>query len=389
MNNLNALFVLMKREFRRLASRHIYWFIMVLAPAFCFIFFADLLKQGLPTKLPIAVVDEDNTAMSRQLVRSLDAIAQTQVILRTASFAEAREAMQKSEIYGIFYIPKDFRQKVSTGKEPVLSFYTNDTYILPGSLVYKDMRLQAALANGAVQQTILLAKGQGGPQLQAQLSPITVETNPLNNPWISYAIYLASILMPAFVFMFAMFTTTYSISQETKEKTAAEWLRLGNHSIVLSLMGKLIPQTLIFVVTGLLYLSILYGFLHFPLNSGFFPMFLAMTLMVLAAQGFAIFVTGIARRNRIALSFCGLWGVLSFSISGFTYPVPAMPQLVQIASNLFPMRHYYLLYVDQALNGISMLYSWKPYIALVMFIMLPLFILPKLKLDLLENRYLP
>lgn len=389
MNNLSALFVLMKREFRRLASRRIYWFIMVLAPAFCFIFFADLLKQGLPTKLPIAVVDEDNTAMSRQLVRSLDAIAQTQVILRTASFAEAREAMQKSEIYGIFYIPKDFRQKVSTGKEPVLSFYTNDTYILPGSLVYKDMRLQAALANGAVQQTILLAKGQGGSQLQAKLSPITVETNPLNNPWISYAIYLASILMPAFVFMFAMFTTTYSISQETKEKTAAEWLRLGNHSIVLSLMGKLIPQTLIFVVTGLLYLSILYGFLHFPLNSGFFPMFLAMTLMVLAAQGFAVFVTGIARRNRIALSFCGLWGVLSFSISGFTYPVPAMPQLVQVASNLFPMRHYYLLYVDQALNGISMLYSWKPYIALVMFIMLPLFILPKLKLDLLENRYLP
>lgn len=389
MNNLNTLFVLMKREFRRLASRRIYWFIMVLAPAFCFIFFADLLKQGLPTKLPIAVVDEDNTAMSRQLTRSLDAIAQTQVVMRTASFAEAREAMQRSEIYGIFYIPKDFRQKVSTGKEPVISFYTNDTYILPGSLVYKDMRLQAALANGAVQQTILLAKGEGGPQLQAKLSPVTVDTNPLNNPWISYAIYLASILMPAFVFMFAMFTTTYSISQETKEKTAAEWLRLGNNSIVLSLMGKLIPQTLIFVVTGLLYLSILYGYLHFPLNSGFFPMFLAMFLMVLAAQGFAIFVTGIARRNRIALSCCGLWGVLSFSISGFTYPVPAMPQLVQIASNLFPMRHYYLLYVDQALNGISMLYSWKPYLALVMFVLLPLFILPKLKLDLLENRYLP
>lgn len=389
MNNLNTLFVLMKREFRRLASQRIYWFIMVLAPAFCFIFFADLLKQGLPTKLPIAVVDEDNTAMSRQLTRSLDAIAQTQVVMRTASFAEAREAMQRSEIYGIFYIPKDFRQKVSTGKEPVISFYTNDTYILPGSLVYKDMRLQAALANGAVQQTLLLAKGEGGPQLQAKLSPITVDTNPLNNPWISYAIYLASILMPAFVFMFAMFTTTYSISQETKEKTAAEWLRLGNNSIVLALMGKLIPQTLIFVVTGLLYLSILYGYLHFPLNSGFFPMFLAMTLMVLAAQGFAIFVTGIARRNRIALSCCGLWGVLSFSISGFTYPVPAMPQLVQIASNLFPMRHYYLLYVDQALNGISMLYSWKPYLALVMFVLLPLFILPKLKLDLLENRYLP
>ena len=132
MNYVNTLWVLIKREFRRLASRRMYWFVMILAPAFCFLFFADLLKQGLPTKLPIAVVDEDNTSMSRQLVRSLDAIAQDEVVLRTASFKEAREAMQKSEIYGIFHIPADFRQEVSGGKRPVISFYTNDTYLLPG-----------------------------------------------------------------------------------------------------------------------------------------------------------------------------------------------------------------------------------------------------------------
>ena len=98
MSTLGLLSALMKREFRRLASRRIYWFILILAPAFCFIFFADLLKQGLPMKLPIAVVDEDNTSLSRQLVRSLDAMAQTEVVMRTASFKEAREAMQTSRI---------------------------------------------------------------------------------------------------------------------------------------------------------------------------------------------------------------------------------------------------------------------------------------------------
>lgn len=388
MKVINLLWVLMKREFRNLASRRIYWFIMILAPAFCFIFFADLLKQGLPMKLPVAVVDEDNTTLSRQLVRSLDAIPQTEIVLRTASFAEARKAMQRAEVYGIFLIPADFRRDVSTGKQPVLSFYTNDTYLLPGSLAYKDMRLQAVLANGAVQQTLLLAQGKGGPQLQAKLMPITVDTNPLNNPWISYAIYLASVLMPAFVFMFTMFTATYSISQETKEKTASDWFQLAKGSVVLALLGKLLPQALIFLSMGLLYLSILYGYMHFPLNSGFFPMFLAMALLVLSAQGFAVFVTGIARRNRIALSVCALWGVLSFSISGFTFPATSMPQLIQIACNLFPIRHYYLLYVDQALNGIPMAYSWHPYFALSLFLFLPLLTLPKLKLDLKENRYL-
>ena len=389
MGVLGMLSVLMKREFRRLASHRFYWFMMVFAPVFCFLFFADLLKQGLPMKLPIAVVDEDNTALSRQLYLSLEAKPQTDVILRTASFTEAREAMQKGEIYGIFHIPADFRQKVTTGREPVISFYTNETYLLPSSLAYKDMRLQAVLANGAVQQALLLAKGENGPQLQAKLMPVTVDIHPLNNPWISYAIYLASVLMPAFVFMFVMFTTSYSISQETKEKIADQWLQLANGSIVVALLGKLLPQTLIFWVTGLLYLSILYGYMHFPLNSGFVPMFLAMALLVLSAQGFAFFVTGLARRNRIALSICALWGVLSFSISGFTFPATSMPQLIQIVCNLFPIRHYYLLYVDQALNGIPIGYSWQPYLALILFVFLPLLTLPKLKLDLKENRYLP
>lgn len=388
MGTLSLIWTLMKREFRRLASRRIYGFMMILAPAFGFLFFTDLLKPGLPMKLPIAVVDEDYTSLSRQLTRSLDAIAQTEVVLRTADFQAARKAMQRGEIYGIFHIPADFRQEVSFGKQPELTFYTNETYLLPSSLVYKSMRLQAALANGAVQQTILLAKGEGGPQLTAKLSPITVDTNPLNNPWISYAIYLASILMPAFVFMFAMFTAAYSISQEMKEKTATEWLQSSEHSIIVALLGKLLPQTLIFMVTGLFYLSILYAYWHFPLNSGFFPMFFAMCLLVLAAQGFGIFATGLMRKTRIAFSACALWGVLSFAVSGFTFPVPAMPPLIRLFSNLFPLRHYYLLYVDQALNGIPVIYSWKPYLALLLFGLLPLLVLPRLKRNLQENRYL-
>ena len=389
MNSINELPALMKREFRRLAERKIYWFMMLLAPAFCFVFFADLLKQGLPEKLPIAVVDEDNTALSRQLSRSLDAIAQTEVVARTADFAEARKAMQRGEIYGIFHIPRDFRQEVSAAGQPVISFYTNDTYLLPASLVYKDMRLQAVLANGAVQQTLLLATGQGGPQLQAKLMPVSVDTHPLNNPWISYAIYLASVLMPAFVFMFAMFTAAYGIGQELKERTADEWLRLANGSVSVALLGKLLPQAVIFFVTGLLYLSVLYGYMAFPLNSGFFPMFLAMVLLVLAAQGFAVFMTGLTRRNRLALSACALWGVLSFSVSGFTFPATSMPPLIQVLCHLFPVRHYYLLYVDQALNGVPLCFSWQPYVMLAVFAVLPVLVLPRLKTDLSENRYLP
>ncbi len=379
MNFISPIPVLAKREIYRLASRRIYWFTMILAPVLCFLFFTDLLKEGLPTRLPVALVDEDHTTASRALGRSLNAFAQTEVVMRTGNFVEARKAMQRGEVYGIFHLPANFRRDASTGKEPVISFYTNDTYLLAGSLVYKDMRLQAALANGSVQQTFLLANGADPVTLPAKLMPIIVETNPLNNPWLSYAIYLGNILLPAFLCMFVMFTTAFSINDEIKSGSAREWLQAGNHSMVLSLLGKFLPHTIIFSITGFLCLSILYGYSHFPLNSGLFPILMAIILLVVSSQAFSIFVSGIARRGRIALSICGIWGVLSFSVCGFTFPVRSMPELVQIASHLFQMRHYFLIYVDQALNGISMAYSWQPYLSLFLFAFLPLFILPWLK----------
>ena len=385
---VSSLWALMKREVRILASRRIYWFILIFAPLFSFLFFMDILKEGLPADLPVAVVDRDNSTTSRALARSLNTFAQSEVKIRTADFGEAREAMQRNEVYGIFYIPENFAREAAAGKEPLISFYTNDSYLLAGSLLYKDMRMQAGLANGSVQQTLLLAQGTDASLLPAKLSPIALDVHPLNNPWLSYNIYLSNLLLPAFLCMFVMFMTCFSISDEIKRKSSREWLQMGNNSIILSLLGKLLPQTLIFAVLGALMMSVLYFYQSFPLNNGFFPLFLAMIMVILASQAIALFATGCTRRSRISLSVCALWGVISFSICGFTYPVDAMPVLARVASYLFPLRHYYLIYVDQALNGIPIIYSWVNYAFLAAFFVLPLFILPKLKLDMLKFTYL-
>ena len=387
--DIRAIGSLMKREMGILAGDRMYWFMMLVAPVFCFLFFMDLLDEGLPSRLPVAVVDRDNTTTSRSLVRSLNSFAQVEVAMRTADFREAREALQKGEVYGIFYIPPHFRRDASTGEEPTLSFYTNDTYFLAASLLYKDMRLLGSLASGSVRQTLLLAKGEGGPTLTAKLMPIALDTHPLGNPWLSYSIYLANFLLPAFLCMFVMLTTAYSFIQELKRRTAGGWLSEGNGSVIVALTGKYLAQGLVFVVMGTLCLSLLYGYGRFPMNSGFFPMFLAMVLMVAASQGFALFVSGLVSRGRIILSACALWCVLSFSICGFTYPVRSMPWLAEWASNLFLMRHYFLIYIDQALNGIGMAYSWQNYAALLVFALLPLMVLRRLRKNLEGNRYLP
>ena len=81
--------------------------------------------------------------------------------------------------------------------------------------------------------------------------------------------------------------------------------------------------------------------------------------------------------------------VLSFSMCGLSFPAMAMHPVLQGLANLFPLRHYFLIYVDQALNGYPMIYSWINYVALLIFMMLPFFVVHRLKEALIYYKYVP
>ena len=379
----------MKRECRRLVSRPLYLFSMVGAPLFCYIFFTTLMGSGLPQDMPVGIVDQDQTSTTRQLVRTLDAFQQSKVVAHYSAFNEAREAMQRREIYGFYYIPEGTTAEAQAQRRPTVSFYTNNTLLIAGSLLFKDMKTMSELASGAVVQATLLAKGATDDQAMAYLQPIIIDTHPLQNPWLNYSVYLNNTFAPGVLMLLIFMVTVFSIGVEIKERTARQWLRMGHNSIWISLAGKLLPHTAIFFLMGILYNVYLYGFLHFPCNSGIGPMLLATLCLVLASQGMGILMIGILPTLRLGLSFASLWGVLSFSMCGLSFPLMGMHPTLQALANLFPLRHYFLIYVDQALNGYPMIYSWTNYVALLLFMLLPFLVAPRLKGALIYYKYIP
>lgn len=384
-----ALWQVMKREVRRLVARPLYLFCMVLAPLFCYVFFTTLMADGLPTQLPAGVVDADQSATSRRIGHTLASMAQTDVVAHYTTLSEARMAMQEGEIYGFFYLPKGFSQAAQSKQQPIISFYTNNAYLIAGSLLFRDMKTTGELGSGAATRSVLLARGATEAQAINFVRPIVIDARALNNPWVNYSVYLCNTILPGILMLLIFMVTVFAIGTEIKEGSNHEWLRLSGKSMVVALLGKFIPHTLVFSLMAVLYNSFLYGYLHFPLNSGPFPMLLASLLLVLASQSVGILMFGIFPTLRLGLSLASLWGVISFSISGFSFPVMAMPAVMQGLSWLFPLRHYFLIYVDQALNGYAMHYSWVNYLALLLFMLLPLLVLRRLKGVLIYHSYKP
>lgn len=378
-----------RRELRRLTTQPIYLFCMVGAPLICFIFFLSLMGKGLPTDLPLAVVDEDNSATSRSLIRQLDAFEQSRVALLTASFEEARQAMQRGEVYAIIRVPARFSVEATTGKQPMLSFYTNGSYLIAASLLYRDLRTISVLAGGAVGLQTGLAKGYTEAQIMGQLQPIVIDTHPLGNPWLNYSVYLNNTILPGVLQLMVFLVTIFSLGTEIKYGTAKEWLAEGGQSMTVCLLGKLLPQTAIFTLVGFLLLALLYGFHSFPLLCGWGPMLAAIFLLVVASQSVGVLMFGAMPTLRLGLSAACLFGMISFSIVGFSFPVHAMHPTLQALARLFPLRHYFLIYVDQALNGRALIYTWSEYAWLLGFLVLPFLIGKNLKAALMDFEYIP
>lgn len=378
-----------KREVLRIAVRPLYLFCMIIAPVFCYLFFTTLMANGLPTDLPAGVVDLDNTSTTRNIIRNLDAFQQTHIVAHYPSVMEARKAIQRGEIYSFYYIPEGTTEATLASRQPKVSFYVNYSYLIAGSLLYKDQRTISELAAGAVGRATLYAKGATEDQAMAFLQPIVIDTHALNNPWLNYSVYLCNTLFPGILMLLIFLTTIYTLGEEVKNGTGRELMHLADNSITKVLIGKLLPHTLVFFVIAVFYNVYLYGYLHYPCHSGIFPMLLAGLLLVLSSQAFGVFLFGLFGSFRLALSAASLWGVISFSISGFTFPVMAMHPTLQALCVLFPLRHYYLLYVNFALNGYPPIYAWQAVAALLVFLLLPFLILKKLRTILLQYVYVP
>lgn len=384
------LMAIFRRELGVFSRRPIFLFCMIVMPVACVVFFTSLMRAGLPTDLPMGLVDEDRTQITRILARTMEAFEASEFTGRYDSFTEARQAMQRGEIYGFFRIPKGTTEQAMASKQPRVSFYTDEAYFVPGTLLMKDMMTASEILSLALTRKTLYAKGYDEDAAMAAIRPIVTEAHPLNNPTLDYSVYLSNIVLPGILILLIMLSTTYTIGLEWKLRTQRKWFRMADCSVTTALVGKLLPQTVLYSLMIVFYDVYLYRFMGFPCNCGIAAMMGIGILTVLASQAFGVFLFGIfCGQMRLAMCLSSLWGILSFSLAGFTYPTTAMTPVPEHMAALFPLRHYYLLYVNQALNGYPIAYAWPSVVALLLFIMLPLAVNGRYRAAFLKYHYKP
>lgn len=366
-----------------------YLFCMVIFPIVVIFFFTSILNEGQPTEMPVGVVDEDNTATSREMIRNLDAFQTSHVVAHYPNMNEARDAIQRNEIYAFLLIPKGTTDKLVSSEQPKISFYYSSVALLAGSTLFRDLKTISTLGSAGAGAAKLSALGKTPDEIKTFLQPIAVDLHMVGNPWANYNIYLSTAMVPGVLMLFIFLITPYSIGTELKFKRSKEWLDMAGGNIHVAILGKILPQFLTFLCIFYGYEFYIYYVLNFPHPGGVIPILLLGLLSVTACEGFGVFIFGLMPSLRMAMSVCSLWGVLSFSTSGATYPVFSMNPMIEAMAQLFPLRHYYMVYQIGIFNGYS-LYNCAINIgALVIFTLLPVLSINHIKTAMLKYTYIP
>ncbi len=375
------------RELKQMFSRPVYIFGTVGTIVFCCIFFSTLMYQGLPMKVPVGIVDNDHSSLSRRFVREFNANPGITVYKQYNSHREARMEMQEGKIFGFVEVPENMYSDILSNRRPNIAVYVTESFMVPGTLAYKSFLQLSNLASGAIQREFLRARGKSEHEIMGLIQPIVVDSHYVENPWSNYGVYLIDVILPGILQLVIILMTVFAIGYELKMKTTRKWIVAAGLSFPAAFTGKLLPYTILYLALGFGLEIFMYKVLNYPLSAPLYLMMINMFLMVIASEAVGVFMIGLFPVLRDGLSFASIYSILSLSIAGMTFPLENMWPPFSALGQLFPLRHYFLIYVHSGLYGGGFETCWIHYVVLLLFLFLPVLVLKRLSKAMVYQNY--
>ncbi len=312
--------------------------------------------------VPLAVFDQDRSAASRRLLDAYRAADYFQLAYEVGSEEEIRSLIDRNTARAGLVIPPDYGEKITAGRPAQIAFLLDgsDPNVANTALAAATMIGQSYATNLMVER--LERVGQAG---SVQM-PLEVRTRVLYNPAMVSAYYMIPGLIGMILQLLTTMLTASSIVRERERGTIEQLIVTPLRSWEL-VVGKLIPYVLIAFFDMLEILVI--GVLVFkvPIN-GSLGLFLALSaLFLIGSLGMGLLISTVARTQQEAMLTTMFTLYPSIFLSGFLFPLAAMPQILQWISYAVPMRYFLIIARGVILKGVGLSDIWAEVVALSIF----------------------
>ncbi|MEG1898057.1 MAG: ABC transporter permease [Bacteroidales bacterium] len=369
-----------KREIKIFSGRYLYIFVVIVLPLFSLIYTATIFGDGQIENIPIGIVDNTNSHLTREIVRNVAAVPTFNVSPQHYYLNEqqAREATQKMEIYGYLVIPQNFDTKLYNGLNPTLTYYYHYAILSIGGEV--NGAFLTVLSN--VSAKILGETGQkaglSAQQITALVLPTSARSFPIYNPDLDFSIFISYPFFFIFLQIIILVFVVYSIGMEIKTGSVTELLKCAGNNIFIAIIGKLSPYAIIFILESIFANYVFLEIVKIPFECSPIPLILDGILLIIATMSIGVVLILAIPQLPIAISFASMFGALGATTCGVTFPVESMYKIFELMCYLFPARYFAHINHNLLYDNVGFAYTWPYFVALIAFIIPALLILPRL-----------
>lgn len=346
-----------KREFYKIKSNTFILVMLFIVPLFFSFIVWLTFSAGTLTNMPIAVLDLDNSDITRNITRAINSTSSIHVKYKVQNYNEGYDLIKSGKAYALIVYPDNFKKDLNRSKRPKIVYYYNNQTILIGGVITKDVQSAVVTVTKSIDAQIRMKKGIAKDAVQTKINLIKVDEHIKSNPYLNYSYFLTYAAIAHVFQVFAVLLAVWMVGIEFKEGSTKEWMKVANDSIINAVFGKITIYLIILLSQMIFVYScfvLLYGA---PFEGNIFFMIFSTIVFILAYQIMGIAFVAILANLRFAMSVGAFYTSLGFSLAGMTYPDMAMPLFVRIYSSLLPVKPYVNLIVDQAMKGINYKYD--------------------------------
>jgi ABC-2 type transport system permease protein len=322
-------------EWRRVLAIRGAFSLLVMAPLIYGIYYPQPYLTQILHKIPIAIVDNDLSELSRSIVQTLDASGAVTVAIRAETLAEARAALDRGEAFAVVGIPPGTQRDVLKGTTAHIPIYADATYLF----IFKTTASGIAAAINTLSSELAAGGARtDGSLVKATLaasSPADILLQPIFNPvggYASYAVPAAFVLiLQQTLLIGAAMLTSVALAQAAGGAFA-------------SVLGRGIAHLTIYLPALALYFIVLPRFYGFSALGQPLQLFALASVFILATSFMGQAAGAWFKRPETPTLIFLATSLPQFFLTGFSWPREAIPAPVLAAGHIFP--------ADFAIDGI-------------------------------------
>ncbi len=340
----SRMWVIAWKELLQLRRDRLTLAMMVIIPVMQLLLFGYAINTDV-RHTPTVVFDQDHSAQSRDLARSMEATTFYDVIGHVKSYGEIQRALRGGEAKVALVIPPRYASDLATGRTAHVQLVVDGSDPQTVASATNTAASLVAARSTQLLVTKLARSGAGFAEV-----PVELEPNTWYNPDLRTAVFIVPGLVGVILTMTMVMLTAMAIARE-RERGTLEQLIVSPVKNVELIVGKILP----YVIIGYVQMSLILGIGHIvfdvPLVGSGVLLYLLAFVFIAANLALGLFFSTLAKTQQQAMQMSFFFLLPNILLSGFMFPFEAMPEPAQWLSQLLPLTHFLRIVRGITLKG--------------------------------------